>query len=180
MVRRQAPDSFPVQKIAPAVAYIGNNRHLMIHIGRHQSGAHALKVLKLPGLVIDGKIGQTHRFPEHLPCLLLAHPRLAEAGHLLHEYLQSQGAGHITGFGPAHAVTDGAEQAVFFKCMHPICILVLDPDTAGICQSPRLHGRTSLPCLFKLYQFFPGIAIISAEIDMENSPCTPIFPLLAM
>ena len=32
VVRRQTPDSFPVQKIAPAVAYIGNDRHLMIHI----------------------------------------------------------------------------------------------------------------------------------------------------
>ena len=175
MIGGEAPDPLPVEEIAPAVAHIGNHRHLLLHIGRHQGGAHSFKLLELPGLVIDRGVGQAHRVAEHLPRLLLGHARLAETIYLLDKHIQGKGAGHIARLGPAHTVADGAEHTVFSKWTNLKCILVLDPDTAGICQSPCLHGRTSLRCLFKLYQFFPGIAIISTAIAVENSPCAPSF-----
>ena len=148
MILGHLPDAAFAHVIGAAVANVNDSRLPSPHHHRHQRSAHAVKFLKLPGLVVHGEVRQLHGAAEHLVHLLLFHDRLPAAADFLHEHIHRQRTGNVSGFGAAHAVADDAQQVAAVKLFNSVGILILFPDTTGIGQSPALH-RLAPPFLYR-------------------------------
>ena len=142
MIPGDLDDAFLIDNICPAVAHIHKRNLPAPDKGGHQGGAHAVEFLELPGLVIDGEIGQLHGAFHNLVRLVPLHIRGPGTLDFLGEHIHRQGACDVAGFGAAHTVADHTQQCIPVQLPDFIGILIHFSDAALVCQSPTLHGKS--------------------------------------